>query len=347
MSEAALSNKEALEFIRPMLKRNHNIDKRTGWMLLCSTPRGKNWFYDLWKVAQLPQNKDRWFFLHKDITQTVDHKGLPLVTEADVQQDIEDGYDENILKQEYYLDFEAICKGFIYSKQLKEAREQERITSVPIDPELPVYTYWDIGVNDATAIWFLQVGRDNGKDAPPLNLINYYENSNEGLDHYVDYLHSFAKKHNCKLGTCYTPHDMRNMEFIAGERRHVALINKGFDVHVIERTKSVEEAITQTKALFKRFVFDSERCSVGLRCLDNYRRKVSPDGITEGSPLHDWSSNGSDALRQIGQYYTDRYVDGELTQKQEFEYMVNDWEQSRNDELYTDDCQDYYDSLYD
>jgi hypothetical protein len=306
MSEAALSNKEALEFIKPMLKRNNKIDPRTGWLMLCSTPRGKNWFYEMWKIAQLPRNKNLWFFRHFTVEDTTDHKGEPLVTKADIQQDIDDGYDENIIKQEYYLDFEAIVKGYIYSKQIKQARDEGRVRHIDINPTKPVLTFWDLGISDEMTIWFMQQG--TGKDSN-LYLINYYSNAEEGLDHYVEYMKTFAQKYGCKYGTVYFPHDGAQREIIMGEKRHTAMANKGFDVKIIPRTSDVELAIRQTKELFPRFVFDGERCAEGIRCIDNYRRKTpkTDEGVL-GSPIHDIFSHGADSLRQIGQYYADKFV---------------------------------------
>jgi phage terminase large subunit len=37
------------------------------------------------------------------------------------------------------------------------AEQQGRICDVPVNPDLPVHTAWDIGVDDAMAIWCFQV----------------------------------------------------------------------------------------------------------------------------------------------------------------------------------------------
>ena len=48
-----------------------------------------------------------------------------------------------------------------YAKLMHQAKEQKRITNVPHEPSLPVWTAWDLGIADATAIWFAQVvGRE-------------------------------------------------------------------------------------------------------------------------------------------------------------------------------------------
>ena len=63
------------------------------------------------------------------------------------------------------------------SKELEAARTAGRVVSVPLDPILPVDTAWDLGVGDATAIWFYQRQR-NGE----VRLIDFYEASGEGAE---------------------------------------------------------------------------------------------------------------------------------------------------------------------
>ncbi len=42
---------------------------------------------------------------------------------------------------------------------MDEAERDGRITSVPHDPALKVWTAWDLGIDDSTAIWFAQITR--------------------------------------------------------------------------------------------------------------------------------------------------------------------------------------------
>ena len=59
------------------------------------------------------------------------------------------------------------------------AEAERRITGVPYDPAALVWTAWDLGIRDATAIWFAQVvGRE-------IRIIDYYEASGVDLGHYV------------------------------------------------------------------------------------------------------------------------------------------------------------------
>jgi len=72
-----------------------------------------------------------------------------------------------------------IAEGAIYKAELEAARLQNRICKVPYDHNLPVFTGWDLGILDSTAIWFAQVyGRE-------VRLIDYYEADGEPLSHYA------------------------------------------------------------------------------------------------------------------------------------------------------------------
>ena len=102
-----------------------------------------------------------------------------------------------------------VADGAIYKDELHKMRADGRITSVPVDDILPVYTVWDLGVSDSTVIWFVQV---YGKEP---RLVDYYEANGEGIDHYIklikskgyDYGGHFAPHDICLLYTSPSPRD--------------------------------------------------------------------------------------------------------------------------------------------
>ncbi len=53
---------------------------------------------------------------------------------------------------------------------------------MPVNTDLPVHTAWDIGVDDAMAIWCFQVYPDH------LDIVDYYEGHGQGFDHYAAWL---------------------------------------------------------------------------------------------------------------------------------------------------------------
>lgn len=93
-----------------------------------------------------------------------------------------EGMDEDLVMQEYYCSFEAAVKGAYYADQIRNARAENRISKVPYEPSVDVHTFWDLGMNDTTAIWFVQTV---GKEA---RIIDHYETSGESLEHYVGIL---------------------------------------------------------------------------------------------------------------------------------------------------------------
>jgi hypothetical protein len=62
---------------------------------------------------------------------------------------------------------------------MARAEQHRRVAPVPYDPAAVVWTSRDLGIRDATAIWFAQViGRE-------IRIIDYYEASGVDLGHYV------------------------------------------------------------------------------------------------------------------------------------------------------------------
>jgi phage terminase large subunit len=81
-----------------------------------------------------------------------------------------------------------------------------RIGPVPADPGVQVHTAWDLGISDATAIWFIQrVGRE-------FRLVDYHEGSGVGLDEYVRVLTDKALQRRWSYGKHYFPHDVAHRE---------------------------------------------------------------------------------------------------------------------------------------
>ena len=86
---------------------------------------------------------------------------------------------EDQYAQEFECSFDAAVVGSYYGKLMARAEQDRRIAPVPYDPAALVWTSWDLGIRDATAIWFAQmIGRE-------IRIIDYYEASGVDLGHYV------------------------------------------------------------------------------------------------------------------------------------------------------------------
>ena len=192
--------------------------------------------------------------------------------------------------QEWYLSTDAAIKGAYYTKPLAAARQDGRITRVPYDPALPVDTDWDLGVGDSTAIWFSQSLRSG-----EVRLIDYYENSGEGLPHYAGVL----KAKGYVYGQHWAPHDIKVRELGTGKSRIETAKNLGITFQVV-RNIAVADGINAVRLLLPRCWFDEEKCRAGLEALTFYRKGFN-ERLQEftDKPLHDWSSHGADAFRGL------------------------------------------------
>lgn len=187
-------------------------------------------------------------------------------------------------------------QGAIYAEELKALYLAGHIVEeIPIEPTIPVNTFWDLGRNDTTAIWFHQrVGMEN-------RFIDYYETNGEGLAHYVKVLQARGYLY----GTHYLPHDVEVTELTTNRSRKQVLEEAGVrPLEVVPRVREITEGIEMTRQALPSCWFDKRRCKEGLKALQAYRREWDErQQVFRARPLHDWASNGADAFRQFAQGY--------------------------------------------
>lgn len=181
--------------------------------------------------------------------------------------------------------------GSVFGKQLAQAREDGRITKVPYDGAAPVYTAWDLGIGDCTAIWFFQViGRE-------IHFIDHYESAGEDLGHYLALLRS--KSYN--YATHYLPHDARQRELQTNKTRVEFFAENGFtNVEVLRPTNFTpgqDDIDMVARPKMSLCWFDAEKCQRGLECLRAYHYDYDEKNrILKPKPTHDWSSHSSSAF---------------------------------------------------
>jgi phage terminase large subunit len=181
-------------------------------------------------------------------------------------------------------------EGAYYTVEMREANAEGRIGSAPYDRSVGVVTAWDLGVGDSTAIWFAQMV------GPEVRLIDYYESSGVGLDHYVAVLNSKGYNYTDHI----LPHDVRVRELGTGKSRLETLDNLGVRPITIAAQLNVDDGIQAVRSLLGRAWFDEEKCERGIDCLRQYRRDYDENNKSfKARPLHDWSSHGADAMRYL------------------------------------------------
>ena len=274
-SEYSIADPAAWDFIRPILAEND------GWALFIYTPRGRNHGLTLFETAEAAEG---WFVQKLGVNET------RAISKAAVEAERQAGMDESIIQQEFYCSFDAALKGSYYGMLLNELENNGRIGSVPYDPASLVTTAWDLGVGDSTAIWFFQT---NGAE---VFIIDYYEASGVGLDHYVKVL---KDKPYVYTDDNIFPHDIGVHELSSGKSRLDLLAGLGVRGHVLPRA-GVESGIAAVRLLLPRCRFDKEKCAKGLEALRQYQRAWDDQRKDfQPKPLHDWTSHAADAFRYL------------------------------------------------
>ncbi len=183
-----------------------------------------------------------------------------------------------------------IADGAIYKSEFEQIKRENRICKVTHDPNLPVYTSWDLGILDPTAIWFFQV---YGKE---IRVIDHYEANNEPLSHYARILDEKAKEFGYQYAKHFAPHDIAARDLSSGVSREETMAKLGYKMTKGARL-GVEDRIEATRQMLKNAWFDAEKCKFGIRALQNYRREFN-DKLEQfkATPVHDWASHSSDAF---------------------------------------------------
>ncbi len=273
-SEFALADPSAWDYIRPILTENG------GWALFIFTPRGRNHAFALYDRAR---QQSEWFAERLGVEDT------GVISLEALEQELASGMSEEMIDQEFHCSFEAPQTGSYYGRILREAERAGRIGRVPRDPDLMVETWWDLGVGDETAIWFIQqVGRE-------VRVIDYLSAQGQGLEFYAkrlreDYPYTYREH--------LWPHDGAHRELGTGRSRREVGESLGLRPIRIVPASSVADGIQAVRSLLPRCWFDEEACREGLEALRQYGREWDARGrVFKDRPRHDWTSHPADAFR--------------------------------------------------
>ena len=268
------------EIIRPALS------DRKGYAVFMGTPQGMNSFYELHEMAK---DSDDW------ITATYKASETGILDDEELDS-AKKSMSEDQYNQEYECSWVANVPGAIWAKEIEKASQAGRITNVPYDEGHKVDTWWDLGVNDSTSIWFTQnVGR-------AVHVIDYYENRGEGLNFYARIL----QERGYLYGTHNAPHDIEVRELGSGKSRREAAYELGINFRVVPKLP-IEDGIHAAKMIFSKCYFDRDQCKVGLEALRHYHRAYNERMRTfRSTPVHDWSSHASDAWRYFSVGHSDK-----------------------------------------
>ncbi len=261
-----------------------------GYWIWLGTPKGKNQFHRTYQVSLKDHN---YFSMFRTIDDSLRYEqgdvinNLRLALEDDRKLVANGEMTEDEFQQEWYCSFEASIRGAYYAKEIARAREEGRICNVPYEPELPVFTFWDLGISDYTSIGFYQIV---GKEK---RMIDYYQNNGFGLEHYAKILREkpyFYDAH-------FFPHDVEVKELGSGKSRRETLETLGI---VVSRVPNIPvmDGINAGRLAFSSLWIDQTKCEQFLDAISQYRQEWDDKkGMFRDNPLHDWTSHAADMHR--------------------------------------------------
>lgn len=264
------------EVIRPALS------DRGGWAIFIGTVRGRNHFYTLYERALRPEFAKDWYVAIHPASAT------GILDPAELK-DAERSMTPEQYAAEYECSWAAPIVGSYYGQTLEQIASNGGITNLPHDKAKRVYTGWDLGVGDSSAIWFAQlVGEE-------VNVFDYVENSGVGLDWYSQEV----LRRPYIYAAHYLPHDIEQRELTTARSRLDVLRDLGINATVVPKGK-VDEGISAARLLLPRCRFDQRRCLQGIEALRHYRREWdAKNKVFNDKPLHDWASHAADAFRTL------------------------------------------------
>lgn len=217
-------------------------------------------------------------------------------------------------------EFDTRYSGAVYAKYVK----QEQIKDVAYDPQRPIFTAWDLGYDDATAITFYQLGRNE------INIIDYYENNFEDIQHYCEVLYgcklivderdsrsgkvikwSYGDRlddirsgYNYTGGVHWVPHDAANKLQAAGGRSIVEQAAEfGISLMVMPASSQQDSEQALRNAL-PRCWFNRDTTKDLVQALMHYHYDYDEDRkVYDKLPVHDWSSHASDSLELMARVW--------------------------------------------
>jgi len=264
---------------------------REGWLDLSGTPKG--WGNLLGQTYKRAMEDPEWFVQVLKASQT------GLIPEAELAR-LKKNMPDNEYLQEFECSFDAAITGAYYAPGLNDAEFDGRITSVPYDKGAKVHTWWDLGISDSMTIWFVQlVGRE-------IRVIDYYEASGYGLDHYAAVLQGqkgeeeqperWRARAQYVYGKHIAPHDIMVRELGTGRSRIEVAGELGIAFDIAPNIP-VKDGVDAVRMVLNRCWFDKRKTELGRDALKQYQEKVDEKrGISMG-PLHNWASHAADSFR--------------------------------------------------
>jgi len=288
-AEFAFQDPRVFYIMLPVLRQNN------GWLIGQSTFDGMNHFYQM-----IENNKDDplWYCRVDSIVNLVDENGNRYITDEMIEEDRRAGMPEYLIQQEYYGVVQINQETKYFAHAIKNIFDNDKRIPELIVPGANVYSAFDIGINDCTAIVLFQVRRIDNYLRPAI--IGYIEANNRDLAFYVTEIRRFCARYNLPFKDHFVPHDGQKRDFNTGKNTIDFMQEMGESAFVVPRPTSKENAIEAMRRKLYVCDFNKENTQRLIDCLSSYSKEFDDKmGTYKNRPVHNWASHGVDAFQTM------------------------------------------------
>lgn len=285
-SEWALANPTAWAYLSPILAENG------GWASFISTPRGNN---HLKSMFDRLKGDPKWF------VQLLAAKDTGAISDQAIEDQrneygalFGDEMAELLIDQEFNCSWSGAMVGAYWGAAIGAAEREGRIGVVPIDPNHPVHTAWDLGKAVNNPIWCFQVIKGRPR------IVDFYRPESDDLEDWCKWLDDKGYH-----GNDYVPHDAAQANWGAKRTRFDTLKALSRKPKLVQKV-SVADGINAGRETIKVAEFDAERCELGIDGLKAYRREWDDDKkCFLENPVKDWAEHIGSSFRYLGLAWKD------------------------------------------
>ena len=289
-SEYSLHNPLARQYMNPIIVQNGGVE------IVQFTPRGKNHAFEMFEVVRENPN---YFTHHLSVEQTFKQDGTRVITEEQVKQAKMLGMSDEMIRQEFYVDFDVGNLGAYYTREMADMEREGRITNLVPNPNLPLHTVWDLGGTDSTAGWLFQL------EGRRINLLHILHDSGKPLKYYLDKAEQIRLSLGLRWGNHYMPHDIKqeHQGWELVESRLMQARKAGWFFQVTPKV-NFEDGIEAVRYIFPLLWIDKNNCGIGIRALREYQREYDEvKACYKPKPLDNWAQHIADSLRYLALNY--------------------------------------------
>jgi len=310
-AEASLHKTDVTGLIAPIQEESN------AFLLMQGTMRGKQ--NHLYRIHEANKDREGWFtqWLFPEQTKMYYWIGYKMNMNPELEgkispytnrpytniQDLVDSrkISYSLALQEFTNRAVVMNEHGYYLHEYEKAKEEGRIGTGEYNPDLPVYTFWDLGkgtaakCTDAMAIWFVQFPHNDLPEPSTVRLI-HFEETRGGV--WEDHATSLRKK-GWEYGGHYSPWDInKGAAGMEGNNLKWAKEAGITFTPVQRRGYGIMSAIELCRRIWESVEFSEGTASDGAERLSEYHEKVDRDGQFTGIPDHDnRSCNVADSFR--------------------------------------------------